>query len=109
VDVENMVTPLSNLWVLEKGAEEAVQLTDDPTMSVEGFTLSDDGSWIGITGGSAKRYERNITGARLYADLYLMETATGHIERLTENYEIGEGGPSFSPDGRGWPTWLRRT
>ena len=29
-----------------------------------------------------------------------MEAATGHVERLTENYEIRESGPSFSPDGK---------
>ena len=64
------------------------------------FTISDDGRWIGITGGSPERYERNITGQRLYADQYLMEVATGEIERLTENYEVGEGGLGFSPDSR---------
>jgi len=100
VDVKNMVTPLSNLWRIDMGAEEAVQLTDDPEVDVVGFTLSDDGRWVGFTGGSAKRYERNITGARLYADLFLMEVATGEIERLTDNYEVGERGPEFSPDGR---------
>jgi dipeptidyl aminopeptidase/acylaminoacyl peptidase len=29
-----------------------------------------------------------------------MEVGTGHIERLTENYEVGESGLSFSPDGQ---------
>lgn len=100
VDIKNMVTPLSNLWVLELGGDEARQLTDDSTIDVTDFTLSDDGKWIGFTGGSAKRYERNITGARLYTDLFLMEAATGRIERLTENFEVGEGGMDFSPDSR---------
>ncbi len=105
VDVKNMVTPLSNLWVLDLETEETRQLTSDPEVDVTNFTLSDNGLWIGLTGGSAERYERNITGARLYADLFLMEVATGHIERLTENFEIGEGGPSFSPDGR-WVAYM---
>jgi len=105
VDVKNMVTPLRNLWVFELGAEEPAQLTDDPEVDVSNFTLSDDGLWIGFTGGSADRYERNITGARLYGDLFLMEVATGYIERLTDNYEVGEGGPSFSPDGR-WIAYM---
>ena len=100
VDVKNMVTPLSNLFLIEFGAEEPTQLTDDPEVDINSFTLSDDGMWIGITGGSADRYERNITGSRLYGDLYLMEVATGHMERLTENYEVGEGGMDFSPDSR---------
>jgi dipeptidyl aminopeptidase/acylaminoacyl peptidase len=100
VDIKNMVTPLSNLWRIDMGAEEPVQLTNDPEVDVVGFTLSDDGKWVGYTGGSAKRYERNITGSRLYADLFLMEVATGEVERLTENFEVGESGPEFSPDGR---------
>ncbi len=100
VEIKNMVTPLSNLWVVGAEGGEAEQLTNDPAISVDSFVLSDDGKWIGITGGSAKRYERNITSSRLYADLFLLETATGQIERLTENFEIGESGITFSPDGR---------
>ena len=100
VDVKNMVTPLSNLWVLDLGSDEARQLTNDPEVDVTDITLSRDGKWIGFTGGSAKRYERNITGARLYVDLFLMEVATGQIERLTNNFEVGEGGMDFSPDSR---------
>ena len=100
VDIKNMVTPLSNLWVLALGARDPTQLTDDPEVDVTNFTISDDGKWIGFTGGSAKRYERNITGAGLYADLFLLEVSTGQIERLTDNYEVGEGGLEFSPDSR---------
>ncbi|MYC89730.1 MAG: S9 family peptidase [Gemmatimonadales bacterium] len=102
VDVRNAVTPLSSLWSVEIETATESRETDDSSYSVNGFTISDDGRWIGITGGSTKRYERNITAQRLYADLYLMEVATGEIERLTDNYEVGEGGLSFSPDGR----WL---
>jgi len=100
VDIKNMVTPLSNLWTVGLDGGDATQLTDDPTISVDDFVVSDDGRWIGYSGGSAKRYERNITGAGLYSDLFLLETATGAIERLTNNYEVGERGISFSPDGR---------
>ena len=100
VDVRNAVTPLSSLWSVDVASAEERRETDDASYSVNNFTLSDDGRWIGITGGSTKRYERNITAQRLYADLYLMEVATGEIERLTDNYEVGEGGLGFSPDGR---------
>jgi dipeptidyl aminopeptidase/acylaminoacyl peptidase len=100
VDVKNAVTPLSSLWAVDVAGAEERRLTDDASYSVEGFTVSDDGAWIGFSGGSPERYERNITGARLYADPYLLEVATGHIERLLENYEVGESGLSFSPDGR---------
>ena len=100
VDVRNAVTPLSGLWSVDVATAEERRETDDPSYSINNFTLSDDGRWIGITGGSPERYERNITGQRLYADQYLMEVATGEIERLTNNYEIGEGGLGFSPDSR---------
>ena len=102
VDVKNRETPISNLWILDLSGEsvQARQLTKDPAVDVSGFNISDDGRWIAFSGGSAKRYERNITGARLYADQFLIETGTGHIERLTTNYEVGESTPMFSPDSR---------
>ena len=100
VDVRNAVTPLSSLWSVDVASAGERRETDDASYSVNNFTISDDGRWIGITGGSTKRYERNITAQRLYADLYLMEVATGEIERLTDNYEVGEGGLGFSPDSR---------
>ena len=100
VDIRNSVTPLSSLWSVGVATATERRETNDPSYSVNSFTLSDDGRWIGITGGSPARYERNITGQRLYADLYLMEAATGEIERLSDNYEVSEGGLSFSPDGR---------
>ncbi|HSG49452.1 MAG TPA: S9 family peptidase [Longimicrobiales bacterium] len=100
VDVKNAVTPLSNLHVLDLASKEVRQLTSDPEVSVESFRISPDGAWIGYKGGSAERYERNITASGLYQDVFLLETATGTIERLTENYEVGESTPSFSPDSR---------
>ncbi len=100
VDVRNQETPLSSLWVLELDSLQATRLTDDASMSVTSFTVSDDGRWVGFTGSSAERYERNITEERINADLYLLETSTGYVERLTDNHEVGEGGMSFSPDGR---------
>ncbi len=100
VDVKNAVTPLSSLWAVDVAAASERRLTDDDAYSVAGFTLSGDGGWIGFAGESTARYERNITQARLYADLYLLELATGHVERLTNNFEVGESGLSFSPDSR---------
>ena len=100
VDVKNMVTPLSNLWVLDLEGRATRQLTDDPSVSVESIAVSDDGRWVTFSGGSAERYERNITASRLYADQFLLETETGHIERLTHNHEVGESLPVVSPDGR---------
>ena len=98
VNIRNMETPLASLWALDLDPSKTKRLTEDDTYSVTGFTISPDGKWIGIQGGSAKRYERNITAAGLYGDLYLVDTTSGAIERLTKNFEVGEGGISFSPD-----------
>jgi dipeptidyl aminopeptidase/acylaminoacyl peptidase len=100
VEIKNQETPLSSLWALELESLETVRLTNDSSYDVTNFTLSPDGRWVGFTGGSTERYERNVTQAGLYADLYLVETATGQVERLTDNHEVGEGGLTFSPDGR---------
>ncbi len=100
VDVRNAATPLSSLWSVAVASAAERRETHDASYSVDRFAISGDGRWIGITGGSPERYERNITASRLYADLYLMEAASGEIERLTDNYEVGESGLGFSPDGR---------
>lgn len=102
VNIQNMETPLASLWSVDLGPDSAGarRLTSDPSITVSGFTLSPDSRWVGFRGTSAARYERNITESGLYTDLYLLEAATGAIERLTNNREVGENGPSFSPDGR---------
>lgn len=100
VNIQNMETPLSSLWALELEPIRAVRLTNDPSYSVQGFNISPDSRWVGYTGISSDRYHRNITEQGLNGDLYLLETATGHIERLTDNHEVSESGPHFSPDGR---------
>ena len=100
VDVKNAMTPLSSLWSVDVPAASELRLTRDPSYSVEDVEVSPDGRWIAFRGGSPNRYERNITASNLYADLYLLEADSGRIERLTNNHEVGEGLPSFSPDSR---------
>ena len=100
VNIRNMETPLSSLWVVKIDAAGAKRLTEDATLSVANFTISPDGKWVGFTGQSANRYERGITQASIYADVYLLDTAGGQIERLTRNHEVAEARLSFSPDSR---------
>lgn len=100
VDVKNPVTPLSGLWSVEVESGRERRVVSDDGYSVEEFEISGDGRWIAFTGGSPERYERNITGAGLYADQYLLEVGTGRIERLTNNEEVGEDQAVFSPDSR---------
>ena len=100
VNIRNLETPLSRLYALDLAADRVRELTAGMEGDVRGFTVSDDGRWLGVSVGSEARYERNITGERLYADLWLYDIAAGEFERLTENHEVGESGLSFSPDGR---------
>ncbi len=100
VNIRNMETPRASLWALDLDPVKPTQLTNDSTYSVSDFSISDDGKWVGYRGASADRYKRNITQQGLYADLYLLETASGQIERLTKNEEVGESAVSFSPDGK---------
>ena len=98
VNIRNAETPLSSLWALEIDTEKTKRLTEDASFSVADVGISPDSKWIVFRGQSAERFKRNITMEGLYSDLYLLETGSGKIERLTQNEEIGEAGASFSPD-----------
>ncbi len=100
VAIRNMATPLSSLWAFDVDTKKATRLTRDTSITVTDFNISDDGKWVGFHGTSANRYSRNITEQDLYSDLYLLETATGNIERLTNNTEVGESDLEFSPDSK---------
>jgi dipeptidyl aminopeptidase/acylaminoacyl peptidase len=99
VIVRNPETPVSSLWTLALDPHTTTRLTQG-AYSVADVALSPDGRWLGFRGRSPDRYKRGITSENLYADLYLLETASGAIERLTHNEEVGEGRLSFSPDSR---------
>ena len=98
VNIRNPETPVASLWALDIAARTTKRLTEGGAYSVDDFTISKDSKWIGLRGLSPNRYQRGITSENLYSDLYLLEAATGSIERLTNNFEIGESSVSFSPD-----------
>ena len=98
VSIRNMEMPVSSLWSLDLDAKQTKRLTRDSSITVGDFTISPDGRWIGFRGTAADRYKRNITEQFINSDVYLLETATGRIERLTNNSEVPEGQLSFSPD-----------
>jgi dipeptidyl aminopeptidase/acylaminoacyl peptidase len=100
VNIVNQETPLASLWALDLDPIRPVRLTADATYTVADFTVSDDGHWVGFRAIDADRYRRNITEEGIHGDLRLIEVATGQIERLTDNEEVPENGPAFSPDGR---------
>ena len=110
VNIRNMETPSASLWALDLSdaagkPAEAKKLSDGSQYAATQFTMSDDGKWVGFRGQSLNRYQRNITAETLYADLYLLEVATGNVERLTNNFEVSESGLSFSPDSQ----WIAYT
>ncbi len=105
VNVRNAEAPVSSLWAVDVGgksgaARPATRLTRDTTYAVTGFTVSADGRYLGFTGVANNRYKRNITEQGIYGDLYLLDTQSGAIERLTNNAESGESALSFSPDSK---------
>jgi dipeptidyl aminopeptidase/acylaminoacyl peptidase len=100
VTIRNMETPPSSLWALDLEPRKTTRLTRDTSITVTDFAISEDGKWVAFRGLSSERYKRNITEQNINADQYLLEVATGRIERLTNNVEVGESLPSFSPDGQ---------
>ena len=100
VRVRNAETPASSLWALDLADRKTTRLTRDTSYSVGDFTISDDGHWIGYHGIANNRYARNILEQNNSADLYLLEVASGQIERLTRNTDISESPIRFSPDSR---------
>ena len=100
VEIKNAETPLVSLWALDLDPPKVTQLTKDPTITVADFSVSRDGKWLGFRGISADRYKRNVTEQSINSDPFLLEVATGQIERLVKNSEVGESVLSFSPDSR---------
>ncbi len=100
VNIRNEEKPRASLWALELDPLAATRLTEDASYSVSAFSVSDDGKWLGFRGLSSDRYKRGVTQENLYSELYLLDTASGQVERLTKNDEVGESVPSFSPDGQ---------
>jgi dipeptidyl aminopeptidase/acylaminoacyl peptidase len=109
VAIRNAEAPVASLWMVELPANgaplpaspaPATRLTRDSTLSVTGFTLSDDGKWLGFTGVPNNRYKRNVTEQGIYGDLFLLDLGSRAVERLTDNAETAEAGFTFSPDGK---------
>jgi len=100
VNIRNPETPVASVWALEVESRATKRLTEGGAFSVDDVTVSSDSKWLGFRGLSPDRYKRGITSENIYGDLYLLDAATGALERLTTNAEIGESALSFSPDAR---------
>jgi dipeptidyl aminopeptidase/acylaminoacyl peptidase len=102
VDPRDPAASLQSLWAFDVDGRTERRLTNDQSYSVGVFTISPNGQWIGFHGMSPSRYERGNLEQNDYADLYLINVASGKIERLTKNDIIAEGSVSFSPNSQ----WL---
>jgi len=100
VNVRNSATPTVSLWAFDLAMRTTTRITADTSVAVTGFTISPDSRWIGFNAVPNDRYKRNITEEGIYADVYLLDTQGGAVERLTNNAENGESALSFSPDSR---------
>ena len=99
VSIRNEEQPIEHLWLLDLESREPRRLTGGSEYSVSSVTQSRDGRWVGFRGTPNNRYMRNVTEATIYGDVYLLELASGRIERLTTNTKVPESPVSFSPDG----------
>ncbi|MBL0940708.1 MAG: prolyl oligopeptidase family serine peptidase [Gemmatimonadaceae bacterium] len=105
VNIRNAEEPTVSMWVTDiagagGSAAPATRLTRDPKLAVTGFTISPDGRWVGFNATPNDRYKRNVTEEGIYADVYLLDTQNGQVERLTDNAETSESALSFSPDSK---------
>lgn len=98
VEIRNAETPLSSLWAADLDPVKTTELTRDTTITVADLVVSPNGKWVGFRGIAADRYKRNILEQNINSDPYLLEVATGQIERLVKNEEVGESALTFSPD-----------
>ena len=100
VNIRNPETPLSSLWAFDIDGKKTARLTKDTSITVTDFEISDDGKWVAFRGIASNRYKRGITEQSINGDDFLLDLASGQIERLTNNSEVPESTPSFSPDSK---------
>ena len=100
VDIRNPESPLSSLWAFDVDGKKTTRLTKDTSVTVTDFEISEDGKYVSFRGISSNRFKRNITEQSINGDNFLIDVASGQIERLTNNTEVSESTPSFSPDSK---------
>jgi dipeptidyl aminopeptidase/acylaminoacyl peptidase len=100
VNIRNPESPISSLWAYDVDAKKTTRLTKDTSITVTDFDASPDGKYVAFRAISSNRYKRNITEQSINGDDFLLNVGSGEIERLTNNAEVGESTPSFSPDSK---------
>jgi dipeptidyl aminopeptidase/acylaminoacyl peptidase len=82
-----------NLWSIDLESREEIRLTEEEFI-VGSFDPAPDGTRVAFT---ARRENRR--NQEYLSEIYLLETDTGQITRLTDN-EAPETDPRWAPDGR---------
>jgi dipeptidyl aminopeptidase/acylaminoacyl peptidase len=99
--IQDPITPLTTLSFVELESGTTAPVIRDTAFTVGEFNVSGNGKWITFRALPSDRYKRNAgVEAVMYGDQYLVETANGRVERLTNNEEVPETVVSFSPDSR---------
>ena len=86
-----------HLWQIDTTSKVEKRLTSSDSFTVTEFHVSRDGRWITFTGNTCDRFIDTLD--RRDSEPYLLEVATGKVERLTDN-KVAESTPLISPDGR---------
>ena len=100
VRIRNEEPPLSHLWALDLEGKQEKRLTSGATFSVSDVVISPDSRWVAFRGTPKDRYQRTVTEADIYAELWMFDTQLGTLEGLSDNKEISESAASFSPDSK---------
>jgi dipeptidyl aminopeptidase/acylaminoacyl peptidase len=98
--LRNPPAPPHHLWSVALAGKQVKQWTTGSDTTVSDIVASPDSRWLAFRRAPNNRYQLTVTERNLYADLFLLDTTTGHLDRLTDNQEIGESKVSFSPDSR---------
>jgi dipeptidyl aminopeptidase/acylaminoacyl peptidase len=100
VNIRNDPQPRVHLYAVDLTTRAEKRLTRDTAFSIANFSVSADGKYVGFNATRDDRFFRNTTDERNAGDLYMVEVASGKLERLTNNLEASESAVSFSPDGQ---------
>jgi dipeptidyl aminopeptidase/acylaminoacyl peptidase len=98
VRIRNEETPLNRLRVVAVESAQTKNLAQSIAVSVSDVVISPNSRWVAFRGTPRDRYQRTVTEADIYADLFLLDAQGGTLEALSDNKEIGESAASFSPD-----------
>ncbi|MFQ5926645.1 MAG: S9 family peptidase [Terriglobia bacterium] len=98
VQIRNSERIPEHLWSIDLATKQEQRWTEGE-FSVGSIVVSHDARKVALRSRSLDRYVSDVEARWTYSEIYLLDVASGRLERLTNN-QIGESLPSFSPDSR---------